>query len=753
MGSRASYQPAPRPSLRGSSLFRGPASPEHRLRLLLAVGITLLAAYLAVLTLPGATARPTGTTTIASGGTPTASPSAQLAQAATAATTGQNASSAPQVVSVPADTTVGATLALHIGVSPAVICANNASSCSAGSGQARVSLSAQAINTPTPYWPDVQVAFIVETTAYDGVFDHYNSFYGQDACAAATSGQGPVCEESNGVPFFIANAGTVATAIQSANPHSNVSFALVDFFGTDCGDWDDCGDGYKYHVDISQFIPAGTFGPAVRSTFQAQVLGGGWDGIFGLDDNFLHSPSITALYGTIIGSGLSWSANSHHVIVLIGSTAPRDPSYAENYYASSFDHCCSGAQATGWTCEPAYTFANGASPNCEGWVRSQDGNPDHSIAALAHTANQCTESIGHVCTIDIIDLWDTATDPLSQGWPANTGYPGGTTGTGPGGSKVQVNVAHVLDAGCDLAAATGGTWDGPAFATCPNGQSGTLQYVPHGPLSSPNTYNPTLYAALRAIGFGPLYNTLAANGTGQPMFTFVPFGNIAVAPNPQFAAACEQPTGFLPTCQIQPTLLLRNGVHYLGWNWSTNASQNSIYAGDSWSVAFNVVNTGPPYEVAVPVDACTTVACVAGGSGPEAGTYTWANYLPGTNNSPAIFQSFSLAQLTVQLTPATGPPAITPPAPPIIPPGLPIITTVPQPVIVPAPTLNILGVSNVSVQAASAGFLGAGFMRVSLKNRPIAMRVAALSKAGGGASSKFEKATAGDSRAGVGRFE
>ncbi|HEY6238356.1 MAG TPA: hypothetical protein VIZ68_04135 [Thermoplasmata archaeon] len=652
-----------------------------------------------------------------------------------------------QLPRTPAAISTTASLALQIYAQPTAICANNETTCDAATSQSRVSLTAQAINPPKPYWPDVQVAFIIETTAYDGVFDHYNSFYGIDACATATSGQGPVCEESNGVPFFIANAGSIAASIQGANPRSNVSFAMVDYFGTDCGDWDDCGDGYKYHVDINQFIGADNFASAVRSTFQAQVLGGGWTGIFGLDDNFLHSPSIAALYGTIIGSGLSWSANTHHVIVLIGSTAPRDPAYPENYYASSFDTCCSGSQATGWTCEPANSFDTGASPNCEGWVRSQDGNPDHSIAALAHTATQCTESIGGVCTIDTIDLWDTATDPLSQGWPTSTSYPGGHVGVGPGGTKVQTNVANVISAGCDLSAATGGTWNGPAFATCPNGQAGSLQYVAHGPLSNPNTYNPTLFNALRGIGFGPQYNTLAANGTAKPMFTFVPFSNIAVAANPEFTAACSRGNTFFATCQTVPSQLQVNGIHYLGWNWSTNKSQNAMYAGDIWTASFNIVNTGPPYGV-VPVDACTTVACVVAGSGPAGGMYSSATYVSG-NNVTLVVASFPLAIVDVQLTPSPGPPGITPPPPPLPPPGLPVVIAPATPVIVPVTTLNSVGISNISLQAAAAGFLGAGFMRVSMKNRPIALRVAAKA---GPVFSKFDKDGARGSQNGVGRF-
>ena len=70
-------------------------------------------------------------------------------------------------------------------------------------------------------------------------------------------------------------------------------------------------------------MTSGSFGGQVQSTFQAEVLGGGY--IYGdsdFSDNILHSSVITALYGTIIGSGLDWSPHTHHVIVWMGSTAP-----------------------------------------------------------------------------------------------------------------------------------------------------------------------------------------------------------------------------------------------------------------------------------------------------------------------------------------------------------------------------------------------------------------------------------------------
>ncbi|MCI4331431.1 MAG: hypothetical protein L3K19_06255 [Thermoplasmata archaeon] len=651
----------------------------------------------------------------------------------------------PTITQTPQSGSNAPAVTLHIQNTPQSICALGGTGCPAGNPVSRVTLSAIAGGAAAPAWPDVEVAFVIETTAYDGVYNHGFFYYGTDKCARANPGAFSLpCEESNGVPFFMANAGSIANAIQAANPHSHVTFALVDFFATDGGDWDDgLFDGSKYHVDISNFVAASEFGADVVSTFQDGVFGGGWSGVIGLDDNFLHSPAITSLYGAIIGSGLTWSGHTHHVIVLMGSTAPRDPHYVENYYVSPFDSCCGGTQANGWTCEPSFQFGVAVSPNCEGWVTSQDGNPKDSIAALAHNSPTCSDSVGGVCTIDTITLWTTPSDPLSPGWPV------GPRGGGPGGPLVQANVNHVIAAACDLAAATGGSWDGPAYAACPDGQAGDLQFVPHGAWNNPDTQNPTLMNALRHISFGPIYNTLVANGTAQPLFTYVPFGNIKVASNPQFAASCQLPSGeFERSCQTVPTPSVQvGGLTTYGWNWSTNHSQNALYIGDTWTASFNVVDTGPPYTT-VPVDACITVECKAGGSGAVDGYYTSATYRPYTNTSTVI-QSFPLATVNVGLSPSIPGQSALPPPPPPPPAGIPITVSPAVPVVSPIGTLTSVGVANVSLQATAAGFLGAGFIRVSMKNKPIAMRMAAMS---GKVTSKFEKAQAGGGP-GVGRFE
>ncbi|MCI4331879.1 MAG: hypothetical protein L3K19_08580 [Thermoplasmata archaeon] len=649
--------------------------------------------------------------------------------------TGSTATSARAIAPAAANTPA---LSLGVTATPHTICAYGIATCAAGAASARVTLTANAGGQGVVAWPNVQVAFVVETTLYDGVYDPTAGDPGTDPCAG---GGGMPCEESNGVPFFVSHAQQIANAIATANPHSQVSFAMVDYFAT-CN-LDDC-DGSEYHVDIQNFVPSGYFGSEVQATFQSTVLGGGYvysDSDF--SDNILHSSVITAMYGTIIGSGLTWSNNTHHVIVWMGSSAPRDPSYIENYCASASDYASfnTGSACLSATCEPSYIFAAGVSPNCEGWVRSQDGNQTHSIAGLSKTAQQCTGSIGGVCTVDAIDLWATPTDPLSKGWPVRSGY-------GPGSLVVQKNVDHILLAGCDIAAATGGTWDGPSFFTCPDGQSGSLQYVAHGPSTTPNLGNPTLFNAFRQVGFGPVIETQVAAGTGKPIFTYVPFGNIVLSQNLQATAACTRNGLTLHTCQTQPAILHSGATTYLGWNWSSNKTSNVMYLGDSWTASFNVVATGPPFAT-VPVDACITVACRAGGSSSVNGIYTWASYVPYSNNT-VVTVSFPLAQLVVQYTPPPGIPPLSPPAPPPVPPGIPIVTATPVAVGQPIGIGNQVGVGNVSLQATAAGFLGAGFIRVSMKNRPIAMKIAAKT---GRQTSRFEKESARAADGGVGRFE
>ncbi|HEV2317557.1 MAG TPA: PQQ-binding-like beta-propeller repeat protein [Thermoplasmata archaeon] len=401
-----------------------------------------------------------------------------------------------------------------------------------GLGAALASASgARASGVPAPSaastsgWSSVQVAFLVETTAYDGVYDPTAADYGADACAAASS-NAVLCEESNGVPFFAAQAGKIATAIAAAHPGSNITFGLADFFASI--DTFDDGDGYLFHADVQNFTNASSFGSSVTNSFQKNVLSGGYyypDS--DMSDNILHSSSITALYGVLGTAGLNWARSAHHVVVLIGGTAPRAPGYAEDYAVSPSDYAgyCSSSGCFSPTCEPAYNFSSGvASPACEGWTSSQTTNANDSIAWLAQHG-QCAASLGGNCTVDTITLYSGITDPNSKAWPA------GRTGGGPGGSIVKNDSARIVSAACALAAATGGSWDGPTFDTCPNGVTGTLGYVAHGSYNSPNTTNPTLMSALTNISVGAPAHHPGFNHAGDLLITDQ-FNNRVIEVNP-----------------------------------------------------------------------------------------------------------------------------------------------------------------------------------------------------------------------------
>lgn len=621
-----------------------------------------------------------------------------------------------------------ASLSLGIASTPRAICAGADTECPAGTGLARVTLTASASTQALVTWPDVQVVFVIEYTPLDGVYNPYDHKGIQNyQCPGDTTGSGAPCEESNGVPFFIVNAGEVASGIQALNPHSRVTFGMVDYYATN-DEWDLDG-GSEYHVDIGSFLPAGQFGPAVRATFQSEVLDGGWTyGFWGFGNNFLHSSSITALFGTLTGQELAWQNNTHHVVIWMGSSAPRDPNYLENYCVSPslVAHWGWNSACDSSTCEPSYQFQNETSPGCEGWVRSQNGAAADNIASLAHDSEVCRSSLGGSCPIDMIDLFDTATDPLSKDWAAGDSS---ASGSGVGGAQVQLDVAHILDAGCDMAQATGGSWDGPSWWTCADGTQGSLQYVAHGPFDDPATNNPSLLNAFRTASFGPYYETEIARGGARPMFTFVPFGAIRPAPPNELeaSAACVRSLVALPTCQSTPTVLTEGGLSILGWNFSTVPALNEMLAGDEWMASFNVVATGPPYAT-VPIDACILPTCFAVGSGPvDAQFYTQAYYFPATYGT-AIAPSFPATTVTVQVdSPTTAFPLPAPPPPPPVPPAVPVPIGQPIPLLHTVGLGNQVGVGSVSLQGVTVGLLGAGFVGVRNRNRAIAMAVAVKS--------------------------
>jgi hypothetical protein len=602
---------------------------------------------------------------------------------------------------------------LSINATPEQICEGDSSDCPLGIGESTVSMSVHAGVRGNNQWPAVQVVFLLETTPYDGVYDPSASVPGSDPCGDTEVGTSTLCDESNLVPFFVTNAGAVAQAVQAAQPNTTYSFALVDYFATH-DQWD-TGGGTTYHADVAHFVNASSFGPAVVRDFQDTALGGGFviphsD----LYDNFLDSDSISALYATLAGwDGVNWSATSHHVIVQVGSTAPRDPSYPENYCVSPAVTPKGLGNCTASTCEPSITFGQNESPGCEGWIQSQTENRSETIAEFAHVAPDCVDSLGGNCTIDEIDVNNTPTNPNSPSWSAAGGAGGPFNWT--------LDADGILQAGCDMAAATNGTWDGPSWFTCASLHvKGNLPYVPIVSADQPSTSNPKLFGALTNFGLSTVPNPVIALGTSVPLYTFVPWGLVAPTPDPGWLVICTNATGAKLNCPQDPTVSEVEGVPTYGWNWSDIPERNEMHLGDSWTVYFQIYADGPPFGLQ-PVDACITRACIQAGSGAVGPAYTSTTFLAYGSTTTLTF-AFGLAQIDLEALTSVPLPTATPPpktngAPP------PISASPPA----PPPTASAaapIPASLVPMEAASSGFIAAGFIRLGIRRPGVSQRQA-----------------------------
>ncbi len=496
---------------------------------------------------------------------------------------------------------------VSVGVAPATVCPTTWPTCPAGTGAARVSLTTSyGSGTGNAVTGNVsgrvQVLFLLETTPYDGAYDASAADPGRDACGQSNGK--PLCEESSLDPTFASYSGTVVSALAAAHPTDELTFGLVDYFAT-LTSFDD-GDGFPFHVDVGNFTTASSFPNAVNAT-----LLNASSGVLDrpsmtlpdsdLSDNFLASSEITALYGALEGAGLNWSANAQHVLVLLGSTAPRDPGYPVDYCGSPATYYYS-TNCSGSTCEPIYTFTTGASPNCEGWVSSQDGNASHSIAALAAASSDCTHSALGRCVIDALDVWDTPTDPHSKGWPSTTN------------ASIPANdSASILKAGCDLALATGGSWDGPTFASC-NGTAGSMTYRNY----SSSVADPGLVSAIANVSLGPPGAAMVTPGPA-PFLSLLLGPDVALAAAPAYSAVCSAAPGAPnASCEQTPSVSNRSGVVGVGWNWSAVPSENVLLPGDSWTVSFDVV-PAPGATGNLTLLRCAAAACVAAGAGPVDG--------------------------------------------------------------------------------------------------------------------------------------
>jgi hypothetical protein len=536
---------------------------------------------------------------------------------------------------------------------PTVLC--NPGSCTNYPYTSKVQMWVNSTLNSTIY-PWVQVVFVVETTGYDGVYDPTVSDYGGSGPGnnPADPCTGP-CAESVGVPYFINNVAKIAQGITQKNmgvtdsPH--VTFSMVDYFSNydtkdTSADSHDDGDGSEYNVDVSTFEQATTFATTVTSmaTSNPSTLFGGGCPSNGWNyktyvycdsdysDNFLESSQITALYGGLHGSGLGWVNNSttYHVVVWMGSSMPRDPSYPGDWCVTYNDYASKTCPDATTTTEPTYTYASG--------IVEPAGETLSSIATIAKEE--------HVI-IDTIDLPDGMTE-LTPPAPKVTGDTDYIESTSGDITDAKQDITSILSAGCYLATATGGSWEGPAPTstgigfTCSAAATGTTDgnltdtwcaYTAGSKGSGCYpawSFDPSLGWALTNIAFPPLsrhYNVTAA--LGEHPFTYIPEPGFSMVTSAMSFYCRHNGTMISAKCQSDPG----NGPSGAGYGWDWPFPD--MYPGDYWSVAFNVsvsdYFSSWLLNKSIPIDLCWNntpiwTGCYGTG-GPSSGTYVaYTNY-------------------------------------------------------------------------------------------------------------------------------
>jgi hypothetical protein len=517
-------------------------------------------------------------------------------------------------------------LALNVSTSASTVCAFGVSTCPGVPATVQVRLTVAAPPVPSGNQTRVEVLYLLDVSQLS---TDENECPGNECVPGGTGA----------VEMFTASAGAIAASLQRTHPSLNLSFAMAATEGT-TGAFDD-NDSPVFAVPVGNFTNATEFGGAVNRSWSLS------DDI-DASDNALQSGVIAAMYGAFTGQygatpnfaygQVNWSAESRHVVVWLGATAPQDPNYLEDYCPLiGYSSHCSQSPTGGLepTCEPSFNFSAGPSPRCEGWVTSQNANPLDSIAALSRGGPACLNSSLGRCTVDSIILNSTSSDPASRDWtPSNR--------SGDNVSDVQRNTAHVVAAGCDIATVTGGSWDGPQNSTCGN-VTGTLPYIS-------TTDNAPLLDALSNVSLGGAGGGgwVATPAPATPMFRFVTTPAFAVATPLNASAECSSPTGPLAGCPQTPSVAVANGSTILAWNWTNATSPVGIEDGDVWSAVFDLSATGGPSN-GTALDECGRSDCGWAGNGSAALAISAVTYVP-WGLSGILVQSFGPVWVSVAPT-------------------------------------------------------------------------------------------------------
>ena len=210
----------------------------------------------------------------------------------------------------------------------------------------------------------------------------------------------------------------------------------------------------------------------------------------------------------------------------------------------------------------------------------------------------------------------------------------------------------------------------------------------------------------------------------DPVMSVLPWGEVQVDLT-RPAVSCQTLLAAEPACDLNATALHVGGIAGLEAAWSSASQLNALYVGDLWTVEFGITVAGPPYG-SVPVYACTTTECLARGSDSVEGRFSAVSFFP-LSAGPEQNDSLPFANITVDppRIPSGGssPPVTNVPPTGQAPIPLPSPVTLPSPVVLPTPILAIVvvGVPAVSVTAAAAGILSAGFARAAIQRRAISV--------------------------------
>ena len=216
-----------------------------------------------------------------------------------------------------------------------------------------------------------------------------------------------------------------------------------------------------------------------------------------------------------------------------------------------------------------------------------------------------------------------------------------------------------------------------------------------------------------------------AAAMANPSLSLLPWDEVQFSTAEMPILSCESQPGGPVSCNSNTSALDVGGSVGFQVNWSNDPNLDTLSVGDAWSVEFGIIVTGPPYG-SVPVYACTTGPCLTSGSGTVGGRFSSLSFqslgMQSEENDSLPYANITVVPPRIPPGGSSAPTTTIPPAPPP-PTVLPAPVALPSPVSIPTPVLVAIAVSvpTISLSAAAAGILSAGFARVVLQRRSIAV--------------------------------